>query len=199
MKSDEIWWKPCFHQISSDFIRNVFLVTTCPWKKKSHWKSNKAQKTCTQNQIALQPFWYQNSFFTALLFLQQWGSEGYEKGNEINLCKGETNLWEGESNPCQREEHLCKGEASLCKGETFEKRCSPERNLEETQLAKVGAAVPPGQNQTNRRNQWWWTWSSQGAAKEYDHSRKKQDLVQTPDPPQQEWQWGRKGCIQQCI
>jgi len=44
-----------------------------------------------------------------------------------NICKGEANL--------------CKGEANLCKGETFEKWCSPGRNLEKKQLARVGAAV----------------------------------------------------------
>ena len=86
-------------------------------------------------------------------------NEGYEKGDEINPCKGEANPWEQESSPCQREKNickakanLCKGEANLCKGETFEKWCSPGRNLEKKQLAKVGAAVLSRQNQKKAEN-----------------------------------------------
>ena len=135
-----------FHQISSDFIRtDFFLISTCPWNK-TKLKSKSSQKTNTQNQIALQPFGFQGLFVQPFCFFSYGEiNEGYEKGDEINPCKVEANLWEQESNPCQREKNickgeanLCKGEANLCKGETFEKWCSPGRNLEENNLQKLG-------------------------------------------------------------
>ena len=155
MKSDEIWWKPCFHQISSDFIRFhqisselFFLVTTFQWNKKHIENQTKPKKHASTTTLHCSHFEIKAPSVQPFCFCSNGeANEGYEKSNEINLCKGEANLWEGESNPCQREQDPCKGEASLCKGETFEKRCSPESNLEEKQLAKVGAAVPSGQNQ----------------------------------------------------
>ena len=70
--------------------------------------------------------------------MQQWGSEGYEKGNEINLCKGETNLWEGELNPCQREEHLCKGKPASAKGKPLKKGAVQKGILQKHNLQKLG-------------------------------------------------------------
>ena len=151
MKSDENIVFIRFHQISSDFIRTVFFLSPHAHGKKHIENQIKSKKHAPKTKLHCSHFDIKAPSVQPFCFCSNGeANEGYEKGNEINLCKGETNLWEGESNPCQREEHLCKGETSLCKGETFEKRCSPERNLEEIELAKVGAAVPSGQNQTNR-------------------------------------------------
>ena len=64
---------------------------------------------------------------------------------------------------------------------------------EEKQLAKVGAAVPSGQNPKNAEN----NDDENEAAKELQKSmttaEKKQDLVQTPDPPATRMAMRKKG------
>ena len=126
MKSDENHVFIRFHQVSSDFIRfhqNCFFLPPHAHGKNHIENQTKPKKHAPKTKLHCSHFDIKTPSVQPCCFCSNGeANEGYEKGNEINLCKGETNLLEGESNPCQREEHLCKGEDSLCKGETFEKK-----------------------------------------------------------------------------
>ena len=76
-----------------------------------------------------------------------------KKAMKSTSAKGKQTSGKGNQTPAKGKNTSAKGKPASAKVKPLKKRCSPERNLEETQLAKVGAAVPPGQNQTNRRNQ----------------------------------------------
>ena len=153
MKSDENMIFIRFHQISSDFIR-FHQISSELFFSNFHMPMNQNQiEIQTKQDMYTQNQTFHCSCFAFKLFLVQpfcfcshgETNESYEKGDEINPCKGEANLWEEATNLCKGKANPCKGEANPCKGETFEKGCSP-RNFEKKQLAKVGAVVSARQN-----------------------------------------------------
>ena len=113
MKSDEIWWKPCFHQISSELF---FLVTTRPWKKKITLKIKQSPKNmhpkpnCIAAILISKLLLYSPFVFAAMgkrrLWKRQW-NQPLQRGNKPlgrgikPLPKGRTPLQRG-SQPLQR-------------------------------------------------------------------------------------------------
>ena len=122
MKSDESMVFVRYHQISSDFISTVFACYHMPMGKNNELKIKQSQKknpkpNCIEAILikapSVQPFCFCSNGEA---------NEGYEKGNEINLCK------KGKPTPGKGKQTLAKGKNTSAKGKPTSAKGKPLKN-----------------------------------------------------------------------
>ena len=120
MKSDESMVFIRFHQISSALF---FLVTTCPWEKNNELKITQSQKNMHPKPNCIAAILIKAPSVQPFCFCSNGeANEGYEKGNEINLCR------KGKPTSGKGKQTLAKGKNTSAKGKPTSAKGKPLKN-----------------------------------------------------------------------
>ena len=126
-----------FRQISSELF---FLVTTCPWKKKHIENQIKSKKHAPKTKLHCSHFDIKAPSVQPFCFCSNGeANEGYEKGNEINLCKGEKQTsGKGNQTLDKGKNTSAKGKPASAKGKPLKKGAVQKGILKKQNLQKLG-------------------------------------------------------------